>query len=80
MCSMWRCEITALVPLTSDAATSLQVQGSNADARELLLLARTINQTVGDAISGVLLVEAVLRCEGTGVGEQVWGDRQLQTL
>ncbi len=30
-------------------------------ARELLLLSRVINQTVGDAICGILLVEAVLR-------------------
>ena len=38
-----------------------QAEASVASARELLLLSRTINQTVGDAISGVLLVEAVLR-------------------
>ena len=47
-----------------------QAQVSNADARELLLLSRTINQTVGDAISGMLLVEAVLRCGG-----KVWSNR-----
>lgn len=41
-----------------------QVQASSSAARELLLLSRAINQTVGDAISGVLLVEAVLRSDG----------------
>ncbi len=38
-----------------------QVQSSSAAAKELLLLSKVINQTVGDAISGVLLVDAVLR-------------------
>lgn len=40
-------------------------------AKELLLLSRLINQTVGDAISGILLVELILRWArawGAGAG------------
>ncbi|KAG1655668.1 hypothetical protein FOA52_011796 [Chlamydomonas sp. UWO 241] len=38
-------------------------------AKELVLLAGAINQTVGDALSGLLLVEAVLRRKGWGLEE-----------
>ncbi|KAG2489988.1 hypothetical protein HYH03_011617 [Edaphochlamys debaryana] len=39
----------------------LQAAGEHPAAKELLLLSRLINQTVGDAISGLLLVELILR-------------------
>ncbi|EFJ45974.1 hypothetical protein VOLCADRAFT_82053 [Volvox carteri f. nagariensis] len=38
-------------------------------ARELLLLSQLINQTVGDAISGILLVELILRRKGWTLAE-----------
>lgn len=47
--------------------SSLQA-GSHPAAAELLLLSRLINQTVGDAISGLLLVELILRCVGLILG------------
>ena len=37
-----------------------QLQDSSAAARQLLTLSRMVNQTVGDALSGILLVELVL--------------------
>lgn len=40
-----------------------------AAARRLLALSRAVNQTVGDAISGVLLVEAALRVLGWSLGD-----------
>lgn len=40
-------------------------------ARELLALAGMVNQAVGDALSGLLLVEAALRRRGWGLAE--WG-------
>ena len=40
-------------------------------ARELLALAGVVNQAVGDALSGLLLVEAALRRHGWGLAE--WG-------
>ncbi|KXZ56114.1 hypothetical protein GPECTOR_2g997 [Gonium pectorale] len=42
----------------------LREAGDHPAAKELLLLARLINQTVGDAISGLLLVELILRRKG----------------
>eukprot|EP00198_Chlamydomonas_reinhardtii_P005014 XP_001694350.1 phosphoacetylglucosamine mutase [Chlamydomonas reinhardtii] len=47
--------------------------GSHPAAAELLLLSRLINQTVGDAISGLLLVELILRRKG-------WSLAQWQAL
>lgn len=39
----------------------VQLSSENLAARELLCLSKVINQAVGDAISGILLVEAALR-------------------
>ena len=39
----------------------MQAAATSASAAELLLLSEVINQTVGDALSGILLVEAILR-------------------
>ncbi|KAG2426457.1 hypothetical protein HXX76_011688 [Chlamydomonas incerta] len=47
--------------------------GSHPAAAQLLLLSRLINQTVGDAISGLLLVELILRRKG-------WSLAQWQSL
>ena len=57
---------TGTHPLSHPPLMPPQVQATHHAARELLLLSRVINQTVGDAISGVLLVEAVLRSVGFG--------------
>lgn len=38
-----------------------QHAGSCLAARQLLAVSRAVNQTVGDALSGILLVEAALR-------------------
>jgi hypothetical protein len=47
----------------------LQLSGESAAARELLALSEVINQAVGDAISGILLVEAALRRRQWGLAE-----------
>lgn len=55
-------ECSKLQPLRNDSSCNAWLQLSSVPAaRELLLLSRVINQTVGDAISGVLMAEAVLR-------------------
>uniref|UniRef100_A0A7S3R0L6 Phosphoacetylglucosamine mutase n=1 Tax=Dunaliella tertiolecta TaxID=3047 RepID=A0A7S3R0L6_DUNTE len=46
-----------------------QIQHSCVAARQLLLLSRVINQTVGDAFSGILAVEAILRLKGWGISD-----------
>ena len=46
-----------------------RVAGESAAARDLLALAAVINQAVGDAISGILLVEIALRRRGWGLDE-----------
>jgi hypothetical protein len=47
----------------------IQLSGESAAARELLALSEVINQAVGDAISGILLVEAALRRRQWGLPE-----------
>jgi phosphoacetylglucosamine mutase len=47
----------------------VQLAPAHAAARDLLSLAALINQAVGDAISGILLVEAALRQRGWGLSE-----------
>ena len=51
-----------------------QLSSSCPAVRPLLLLSRMVNQTVGDALSMVLLVELVLRWE-RGEGQDVDGRR-----
>ena len=43
------------------AVAHMQLQHSCTAARQLLLLSQVINQMVGDALSGILAVEATLR-------------------
>lgn len=47
----------------------MQEAGSSKAARELLAVAEMVNQAVGDAISGILLVEAALRRRQWGLKE-----------
>lgn len=47
----------------------LQLAEGSQAARELLALSLLINQAVGDAISGILLVEAALRRRGWGLAD-----------
>ncbi len=49
----------------------MQLPDDCAAARDLLALAGAVNQAVGDALSGLLLVEAALRRRGWGLDE--WG-------
>lgn len=48
---------------------AVQLSSESAAARELLALSEAINQAVGDAISGILLVEAALRRRQWGLAE-----------
>lgn len=49
--------------------TRVQLAGESRAAAELLALAVVINQAVGDALSGILLVEAALRRKGWGLDQ-----------
>lgn len=50
----------------------LQLGDCHEAAKDLLALVDMINQAVGDALSGILLVEAALRRRGWGLTE--WAD------
>lgn len=54
-----------------EAASPPQLPDECEAARELLALAGMVNQAVGDALSGLLLVEAALRRRAWGLAE--WG-------
>ena len=47
----------------------LQMEDSHEAARDLLALVDMINQAVGDALSGILLVEAALRRRKWGLSD-----------
>ncbi len=55
------------IPLSPLPLLPLQLAGESKAAADLLALSVVINQAVGDAISGILMVEAALRQRGWGL-------------
>nr|XP_045615442.1 phosphoacetylglucosamine mutase-like isoform X2 [Procambarus clarkii] len=63
---------TVIFSATAKEAINVAAKANNSSAEKLLLVLNVINETVGDAVSDMLLVESVLHTRGWSISD--WND------